>query len=114
MLKSAEKNIDPYQSDKGQKNKKFQPGLWHGQWVAVAGWQTDAFNRAPRDRWIGWAPAEQVERLHLIGNNTRFLVLGKPGVFPGLARFALTRMTERLSGDWQTAYGLPCCRRNVL
>ncbi len=56
--------------------------LWRGQWVAVAGWQTGAFNHAPRDRWIGWAPAEQVQRFHLIDNNTRFLVFGTPGVFP--------------------------------
>ncbi len=81
--------------------------LWRGQWVAVAGWQTGAFNCTPRDRWIGWAPAEQVQRLHLIGSNTRFLVPGKPGVFHGLARFALAQMTERLSADWQAAYGHP-------
>ncbi len=81
--------------------------LWHGQWVAVAGWQTGAFNCTPRDRWIGRAPAEPFRRLHLIGNNARFLMPCKPGVFPGLARFALTRMTERLSADKQVAYGHP-------
>ncbi len=80
---------------------------WRGRWIGAAGWQTGAFSCAPRDRWIGWRREEQFERLHLIGNNTRFVVLGGRRVFPSLASFALSRMVRRLSGDWEAAYGNP-------
>ena len=53
---------------------------WRGQWLALAGWQTGAFMCAPRDRWIGWRRQEMFPRLHLIANNTRFLVLSNSGV----------------------------------
>ncbi len=78
---------------------------YKGQWVAIAGWQTGAFKCAPRDRWVGWKPKCQFRNLHLIGNNTRFLVLGSPGEFPNLASYFLGAMTKRLSGDWAQRYG---------
>ena len=43
--------------------------------------------------------------MHLIANNTRFLILGAPGCFPNLASFALAAMVQRLSADWSAAYG---------
>ncbi|MCY3770144.1 MAG: ISAs1 family transposase [Gammaproteobacteria bacterium] len=78
---------------------------WRGQWLSLAGWQTGAFKSAPRDRWVGWKGKIRYERLHLIGNNTRFLALGAPGVFANLASMALSAMTRRLSNDWFEAYG---------
>ncbi len=78
---------------------------WRGEWVGLAGWQSGAFKCRPRDRWIGWSGREQFRRLHLIGNNTRFLVLGAPGVFPNLASRALAAMTRRLSADWEAEHG---------
>ena len=78
---------------------------WRGQWLALAGWQTGAFKCAPRDRWIGWRRQEMFGRLHLIANNTRFLVLSNSGVFPNLASFFMSAMLRRLSDDWQHAYG---------
>ena len=80
---------------------------WRGHWIGAAGWQTGAFMCAPRDRWIGWRRDEQFARLHLIGNNTRFVILGGRRVFLGLASFALSRMVRRLSDDWEAAYGNP-------
>ena len=80
---------------------------WRGHWIGAAGWQTGAFKCAPRDRWIGWRRDEQFARLHLIGNNTRFVILGGRRVFLGLASFALSRMVRRLSDDWEAAYGNP-------
>ena len=78
---------------------------WRGHWIGLAGWQSGAFKCRPRDRWIGWSGKEQFRRLHLIGNNTRFLVLGAPGVFPNLASRALSAMTRRLSADWAAEHG---------
>ena len=78
---------------------------WRGQWLALAGWQTGAFKCAPRDRWIGWRRQEMFGRLHLIANNTRFLVLSENGVFPNLASYFMSAMLRRLSDDWQHEYG---------
>ncbi len=78
---------------------------YKGRWVAIAGWQAGAFKCAPRDRWVGWERECQFRNLHLIGNNTRFLVLGEAGEFPNLASYFLGAMTKRLSGDWEQRYG---------
>ena len=74
---------------------------YRGRWVAVLGWQTGAFQCGPRDRWLGWPKHLQFQRLHLIANNTRFLIL--PGVSgtrnPGsLALGANLRRPSRLAG----------------
>ena len=73
--------------------------------VGLVGWQPGAFKCRPRDRWIGWKKKLQFTRLHLIANNTRFLILGAPGCFPNLASFALAAMVQRLSADWSAAFG---------
>jgi tetratricopeptide (TPR) repeat protein len=40
-----------------------------------AGRQAAALKCQPRDRWIGWPPVLHYQRLHLIANNCRFLIL---------------------------------------
>lgn len=80
---------------------------WRKKWLALAGWQSGAFKCRHRDRWIGWKPEQQFRRLHLIANNTRFVILAAQGVFPSLGSFALARMLRRLSDDWQAHYGHP-------
>ena len=45
------------------------------------------------------------KRLHLIANNTRFLVLGERGVLANLASCMMSAMLRRLSDDWQEQYG---------
>ena len=78
---------------------------YKGQWVALLGWQTGAFQCAPRDRWLGWPKDLQFQRLHLIGNNTRFLIL--PGVTgrQNLGSYVLAANLRRLSADWQAEWG---------
>ena len=78
---------------------------YKGQWLAIAAWQAGAFMCAPRDRWIKWKKECQFKNLHLIGNNTRFLILGEAGEFPNLASYFLCAMTRRLSEDWMERYG---------
>ena len=46
-----------------------------GQGLALLLWAAAAFKCAARDTWIGWHPAVQWQRLHLVANNVRFLVL---------------------------------------
>jgi len=77
-----------------------------GQWLALLWWAAAAFKCKPRDEWIGWHPAVTWQRLHLVSNNVRFLIL--PGVrSPNLASHVLGLCTRRLSTDWQRAWGHP-------
>ena len=78
---------------------------WRGRWIALAGWQAAALKCAARDRWIGWRGKKMFKRLHLIANNTRFLVLGERGVFANLASCMMSAMLRRLSNDWLGQYG---------
>ncbi len=79
----------------------------HGEtWVALVGWQPGAFKLAARDRWIGWTAEQQFRRLHLIANNSRFVILGPRGV-PNLASRVLGLSLRRLSADIEAAHGYP-------
>ncbi|MFQ5599065.1 MAG: ISAs1 family transposase [Candidatus Krumholzibacteriia bacterium] len=78
----------------------------HGQWLAVLLWAAAAFKCKVRDEWIGWHPAVAWQRLHLVSNNVRFLIL--PGVrVPNLASQVLGSCARRLSTDWQRVWGHP-------
>jgi hypothetical protein len=80
--------------------------LLDGCWVALLGWGAAAFKCRHRDVWIGWNPALQWQRLKLIANNVRFLVL--PDVtIKNLASKTLALNTRRLATDWQACYGHP-------
>ena len=81
--------------------------LWCGYWLALIGWQSGAFKCAPRDRWLGWHRSVQFRRLHLIGNNTRFLILPEALGIANLASRVLGRSVRRLSADWEAAWGHP-------
>ena len=67
----------------------------------AAAWQC-----ADRDHYIGWDAATRAQRLYLIANNTRFLIPAWVRV-PHLASHVLSRVAQRLSGDWQAKYGHP-------
>ena len=81
--------------------------VWRGHWLALVGWQTGVFKCAPRDRWLGWHRSVQFRRLHLIGNNTRFLLLPAALGIPNLASRVLGCSARRLSADWSLRYGHP-------
>ncbi len=72
----------------------------------MAAWQNGAFTcGGPRDRWIGWKPAQPFRRLEWLANPTRFLVLSTLGVFPNLASFFLARRTRRLADGGLATHG---------
>ena len=78
----------------------------HGRWVALLGWCAAALKCRPRDAWIGWPQVIQWQRLHLIANNARFLIL--PGIhIPNLASRILSLNLRRLSTDWEHIHGHP-------
>jgi hypothetical protein len=75
-------------------------------WVALLGWGSAAFKCTARDQWIGWDQALQWQRLHLIANNVRFLIL--PDYHePNLASRLLALNLKRLSQDWELYFGHP-------
>lgn len=76
-----------------------------GEWLALLGWQTGVFQCRPRDRWIGWHKAVQFRRLHLIANNTRFLLLPQGTGVAHLASRVLGLNLRRLSRDWRQRWG---------
>ena len=49
--------------------------LWRGEWVALASFSAAALKCQARDAWIGWTLRHKYDRLHLVANNTRFLLL---------------------------------------
>ena len=67
-----------------------------GQWPAVLGWGSAALKCKARDQWIGWTEALKLQRLPLVANNARFLVLVR---IPNLASRILALNLKRLSDD---------------
>jgi hypothetical protein len=77
-----------------------------GRWLALLGWQAAALKCAARDDWIGWPRVLHYQRLHLLANNARFLIL--PGVqVSNLASRVLALNLRRLCADWQRVHGHP-------
>lgn len=79
---------------------------WQGGWVALVGWCAAALKCSARDRWIGWPEVLQRQRLALVANNARFLILPGPRV-TNLASRVLGLTLQRLSSDWQQVHGHP-------
>ena len=80
---------------------------WRGQWVALAGWQTGVFQGKVRDPWLGWSKELQFQRLHLIGNNTRFLILPVAQGCQNLGSSSLGANLQRLSGTGRRSGAIP-------
>lgn len=71
--------------------------------VAALSFSAAARRLRGRDQWIGWNEAARRENLHLVVNNSRFLILPHVQV-PNLASHLLSRVLARLADDWQTRY----------
>ncbi len=94
-----------YRSPVGE-NLQYLVSHRHGQPLACVLFGAAAWQCADRDEYIGWDAATRGQGLHLIANNTRFLIPSWVRV-PHLASHLLSRVARRLSGDWQTKYGHP-------
>ena len=77
-----------------------------GQWLALLGWASAAKKCAARDAWIGWSAPLQWQRIGLLANNARFVLLPGPRV-PNLASKILAANLARLSADWLSVHGQP-------
>jgi len=75
-----------------------------GQLVGCLAWGAAAYRNGPREAYLGWDAATKRARLHLVAQNTRFLLL--PWVrLPHLASKVLAANCRRLSADWEKRYG---------
>ena len=76
-----------------------------GEPVALLVWGPACYALKDRDRWISWSAPQRVERLKLIVQNRRFLVLGAKGQSPNLASQALGAALRVLPDQWQEHFG---------
>ena len=79
---------------------------WHSRWLALLSFCAPAWKCAARDQWIGWDFRLQYDRLHLIANNARFLILPEHH-YPNLASRILSLCERRLAQDWRERFGHP-------
>jgi hypothetical protein len=76
---------------------------FEGQEIALFGFGAAAWKVQARDRFIGWTPEQRQQKLHLIVNNARFLIL--PWVRSrNLASRLLSIVSKRLPEDWDYRY----------
>lgn len=76
-----------------------------GKWVAVLAWGPACLHIKDRDKWIGWNPLQRAERLKLVVQNRRYLLLAERGQEPNLASQALALAVRTLPGHWQKHFG---------
>jgi len=80
--------------------------LWQDQWIALLNFSAAAWKCAARDQWIGWDSRHQYDRLKLIANNSRFLIL-PDWHLPNLGSRVLSLCQRRLPTDWLETFGHP-------
>lgn len=74
--------------------------------VACVIWSSAPWYIGARDRFIGWSAETRKKNLHLIANNTRFLILPWVKV-THLASHILALSRRIISRDWQRIYNHP-------
>jgi len=79
---------------------------WREDGVALLSFSAAAWTCAARDRWIGWPSRHQDDRVSLLANKSRFLIL-PTWHRPNLASRPLAWCQRRLSADWQERFGHP-------
>ncbi len=79
---------------------------WRDRWVAQLGVSAAALKCGVRDRWIGWDFRIQYDRLQLLANNSRFLILPE-WHRPNIGSRVLSLLERRIVADWQARYGHP-------
>ena len=77
----------------------------NGQWVALLAWGPACLHIKDRDHWIGWNRLQRAERLKLVVQNRRYLLLTERGKEPNLASQALALAVRSLPGHWQKQFG---------
>lgn len=90
---------------------KISNTIWYiavcnDEWLALLSFSASALKCSARDRWIGWGHRLQYDRLHLVANNSRFLILDNCH-YKNLATKILSLCRRRIQGDWLDRFGFP-------
>jgi len=78
-----------------------------GRWLALLGWSAAALHLKARDQSIEWSEQQRERRLHLLAQNSRFVILADRQRLPNLASRAMSLCLQRLSPDWLKRYRHP-------
>src|SRR5580698_11051865 len=73
--------------------------------VALLVWGPAGYALKDRDLWISWSAPQRVERLKLVVQNRRFLLLTEKGQSPNLASQALGAALRALPEQWRERFG---------
>jgi hypothetical protein len=76
-----------------------------GQAVALLVWGPACYALKDRDLWIGWSAPQRVQRLKLVAQNRRLLLLTHKGQAPHLASQVLGAALRALPEQWQARFG---------
>jgi hypothetical protein len=76
-----------------------------GEAAALLVWGPACYALRDRDLWISWSASQRVERLKLIVQNRRFLVLAPKGKSPNLASQAMGAALRALPQQWLEQFG---------
>jgi hypothetical protein len=76
-----------------------------GQPVALLVWGPSCYALKDRDLWISWSATQRVERLQLVVQNRRFLLLAAKGQSPNLASQCLGAALRALPAQWREQFG---------
>ena len=76
-----------------------------GHAVALLVWGPSCYALKDRDLWISWSAPQRVERLKLVVQNRRFLLLTAKGQSPNLASQCLGAALRALPEQWREHFG---------
>jgi len=79
---------------------------WRSHWIALLVFSSAALKCAARDEWIGWRYRHRFDRLNLITNNRRFLILPQ-WHYPNAATRILSLCQKRIQDDWIRRFDHP-------
>jgi hypothetical protein len=75
-----------------------------GEWVALLVWGPAALKLKDREAWMGWNSAMAAERLKLVVQNRRYLLLVERGKEPNLGSAVLAASCRALPAQWMERF----------
>ena len=77
----------------------------NGEVVALLAWGPACYALKDRDLWIGWSANQRIERLKLVVQNRRFLLLVPKGEHPNLASQVMGAVLRVIQQQWAERFG---------
>jgi len=87
-------------------NTIWYVATYQNSWLGILSFSAAALKCSARDQWIGWGYRLQYDRLNLVANNSRFLILPQCH-HKNLATKILSLCKRRIQHDWENRFGFP-------